>query len=95
MSWPRAVPGVGVELTDRQRFAILHRVLASEGWQENLSGHITWDRGDGTMWCTAWGRWWEEMRASDIMTVDGHGQVLHGQWDITPAVHLHVAVHRA
>lgn len=95
MSWPRAVPGVGVELTDRQRFAVLHRVLASEGWQENLSGHITWDRGDGTMWCTAWGRWWEEMRASDVITIDDHGQVLHGQWDVTPAVHLHAAVHRA
>ena len=95
MSWPRAVPGVGVELTDLARFAILHRVLAVEGWQENLSGHITWDRGDGTTWCTAWGRWWEEMRASDVMTVDAHGQVLDGPWDVTPAVHLHSALHRA
>ena len=95
MSWPRAVPDLGRELTDPQRFAIAHRILAAEGWQENLSGHITWDRGDGTIWCTAWGRWWDETRASDLMTVDGSGTVLNGPWDVTPAVHLHTELHRA
>lgn len=82
-------------LTDRQRFAVAHRALAADGWQENLSGHITWDRGDGTIWCTAWGRWWEEMRAADVMTVDGAGTVIDGPWDVTPAVHLHAELHRA
>ena len=95
MSWPRAVPGIGHDLTDRQCFAIAHRILAAEGWQENLSGHITWDRGDGTYWCTAWSRWWEEMRASDVITVDASGSVLDGPWDVTPAVHLHTELHRA
>ena len=95
MSWPRAVPDLGRELTDPQRFAFAHRILAAEGWQENLSGHITWDRGDGTIWCTAWGRWWDETRASDLMTVDGSGTVLDGPWDVTPAVHLHTELHRA
>ena len=95
MSWPRAVPGVDPPLTDPQRFAIAHRILAAEGWQENLSGHITWDRGDGTIWCTAWGRWWEETLASDVMTVDGSGTVLDGPWDVTPAVYLHTELHRA
>ena len=94
MSWPVAVPGIGRDLTDRQRFAIAHRILAAEGWQENLSGHITWDRGDGTIWCTAWGRWWEEMQASDVMTVDASGSVIDGPWDVTPAVHLHTELHR-
>lgn len=95
MSWPRAVSEVVPALTDDQRFAVAHRVLAAEGWQENLSGHITWDRGDGTIWCTAWGRWWEEVRASDVMTVDAGGEVLDGRWDVTPAVHLHTELHRA
>lgn len=95
MSWPRTLPDVGVDLTDRQRFAIVHRVLAAEGWQENLSGHLTWDRGDDTLWCTPWGRWWEEMRASDIMTIDRAGAIVDGPWDITPAVHLHTMLHRA
>jgi Ribulose-5-phosphate 4-epimerase and related epimerases and aldolases len=95
MSWPRAVPGIGRDLTDQQRLAIAHRILAAEGWQENLSGHITWDRGDGTIWCTAWSRWWEEMRASDVMIVDPLGSVIDGPWDVTPAVHLHTELHRA
>lgn len=95
MSWPRAVSPVEPTLTDLQRFAVAHRILASEGWQENLSGHITWDRGDGTIWCTAWSRWWEEMRAADVMTVDGSGTLLAGPWDVTPAVHLHTELHRA
>lgn len=94
MSWPRAFPEIGVELDDRQRFAIAHRVLADEGWQENLSGHITWDRGDATCWCTPWGRWWEETRAGDVMTVDLDGGVVDGPWDVTPAVHLHTELHR-
>ena len=95
MSWPRAVPPVEPPLTDLQRFAIAHQILAAEGWQENLSGHITWDRADGTIWCTAWSRWWEEMRAADVMTVDRSGTVLDGPWDVTPAVHLHTELHRA
>ena len=95
MAWPRKVPGVGIDLTDEQRLALAHRILATEGWQENLSGHITWDRGDGTYFCTPWGRWWEEVRASDVMTVDGNGEVVDGPWDVTPAVHLHTEIHRA
>ena len=95
MAWPRKVPGVGIALTDPQRFALAHRILAAEGWQENLSGHITWDRGDGTYFCTPWGRWWEEVRASDVMTIDGAGDVVDGPWDVTPAVHLHTEIHRA
>ncbi len=95
MAWPRDLPGIGTSLTDRDRFALAHRILATEGWQENLSGHITWDRGDGTFWCTPWGRWWEEVRASDVMTVDADGRVLDGPWDVTPAVHIHTEMHRA
>ena len=95
MAWPRNVPGVGIALTDRQRFAVAHRILAGEGWQENLAGHITWDRSDGTYFCTPWGRWWEEVRASDVMTVDGNGEIVDGPWDVTPAVHIHTEIHRA
>lgn len=86
---------VGVELTDAQALAIAHRVLAREGWQENLSGHITVDRGDGTFSCTPWGRWWEEVRAADVMTVAADGSVVAGPWDVTPAVPIHTELHRA
>ena len=94
MSWPRAVPPIDIELDDAQALAVAHRVLAREGWQENLSGHITVDRGDGTYLCTPWGRWWEEVCASDVMTVDAAGTPTAGPWDVTPAVHLHTEIHR-
>ncbi len=41
-TWPRAMPGIGRELTVQQELACMLRILAHEGWQENLSGHITW-----------------------------------------------------
>ncbi len=34
------------------------------------------------------------MRASDVMQIDLSGKVLAGRWDITPAIHLHLALHR-
>jgi ribulose-5-phosphate 4-epimerase/fuculose-1-phosphate aldolase len=40
--WPRAMPGIGRTLTVRQELACMLRILAQAGWQENLSGHITW-----------------------------------------------------
>ena len=42
---PSITPGIGVELTDEQRLACAFRILAGEGFAENLAGHITWQRG--------------------------------------------------
>ena len=39
---PRPGPGIGHELTVPQELACALRILAREGWRENLSGHITW-----------------------------------------------------
>lgn len=92
-TWPRALPGIGPELDDRQALACLLRVLAPT-WQENLAGHITVALDDGTLLCNPWGLWWEEVRASDIVRIDADGRVLDGTWDVTPAVHLHTELHR-
>src|SRR5262249_11795437 len=64
---PRPGPGIGRELTVPQQLACALRILAHEGWRENLSGHITWATPDGGMWCNPWGLWWDEVRASDIL----------------------------
>ncbi|HEX4490971.1 MAG TPA: class II aldolase/adducin family protein [Acidimicrobiia bacterium] len=96
MTWPSAVPGLGRGLTLRQSLACALRVLAHEGWQENLSGHITWADDDGeTIWANPWGMWWSEVRAADIVRVGLDGRVVEGQWDVTPAVFLHTELHRA
>jgi ribulose-5-phosphate 4-epimerase/fuculose-1-phosphate aldolase len=92
---PRPGPGIGHELTVQQELACALRILAGEGWRENLSGHITVATDDGGMWCNPWGLWWEEVRASDILRLDAGGAIVDGRWDVTPAVFLHTELHRA
>jgi ribulose-5-phosphate 4-epimerase/fuculose-1-phosphate aldolase len=91
---PRPGPGVGRELTVPQQLACALRILAHEGWRENLSGHITWATSDGGMWCNPWGIWWDEVHASDILRLDANGDIVEGSWDVTPAVFLHTELHR-
>jgi len=91
---PRPGPGVGRELTVPQQLACALRILAHEGWRENLSGHITWATPDGGMWCNPWGLWWDEVRASDILRLDADGEIVEGSLDVTPAVFLHTELHR-
>lgn len=94
-AWPRAMPGIDVDLTAQQELACALRILAAEGWQENLSGHITVALDDGTLLCNPWGLWWSEVRASDVIRVALDGSVVEGWWDVTPAVFLHTELHRA
>ena len=91
---PRPGPGIGHDLTIRQELACALRILAREGWRENLSGHVTVATGDGGMWCSPWGLWWEEVRASDVLRLDPDGRIVEGPWDVTPAVFLHTELHR-
>jgi ribulose-5-phosphate 4-epimerase/fuculose-1-phosphate aldolase len=95
MRSPAPGPGLGRELSVPQQLACALRILAREGWQENLSGHITWSTPDGGMWVNPWGIWWEEVRASDVLRLDAEGGVIDGKWDVTPAVFLHTELHRS
>ena len=92
---PRPGPGIGRELSEPQQLACALRILAAEGWRENMSGHITWATADGGMWCNPWGLWWEEVRASHVIRLDADGKVVEGSFDVTPAVFLHTELHRA
>ncbi|WP_244931497.1 class II aldolase/adducin family protein [Nocardioides sp. W7] len=83
-------------MTDEQTLAAAFRVLAREGFSENMAGHITWQRpGETDLLVNPWGLWWEEVSASDICVVDEDARVLRGKWDVTPAIHLHTELHRA
>jgi ribulose-5-phosphate 4-epimerase/fuculose-1-phosphate aldolase len=90
---PRAVPGPGIELTAAQELAIALRHLDDVGWCENLTGHITVQQGDEFL-VNPWGLWWAEVRARDLLTIDADGEVVAGEWDVTPAVHIHTELHR-
>ena len=92
---PRALAGIGRELNPAQELAAAHRHLDDVGFCENLTGHITWQLpGTENMLVNPWGLWWAEVKASDMLTIDPDGQVLEGQWDVTPAIHIHTELHR-
>jgi ribulose-5-phosphate 4-epimerase/fuculose-1-phosphate aldolase len=94
-TWPSAMKGVGLDLSPPQMLACLLRIAASEGWTDNLGGHVTVVQ-DGTdnFWVNPWGIWWEEVCASDIIVVDADGTVVDGRWDVTPAINIHTEIHR-
>ena len=92
---PSITPPIGVDLTDEQKLACAFRILARDGFAENISGHITWQRpGSDELLINPWGLWWREVAASDICAVDMDANVVAGKWDVTPAVHIHTELHR-
>ena len=93
---PSVTPPIGAELTDEQKLACAFRILARDGFSENIAGHITWQRpGERSMLVNPWGLWWREISASDVCSVDEGGRVVAGKWDVTPAIHIHTELHRA
>jgi ribulose-5-phosphate 4-epimerase/fuculose-1-phosphate aldolase len=95
MRVPSPGPGIGHELTQQQQLACAVRILSREGWAENISGHLTIATDDGGMWCNPWGKWWQEVCASDVIRLNADGNVVEGKWDVTGAVFLHTELHRA
>ena len=93
---PSITPAIGVDLTDEQKLACAFRILAIDGFAENLAGHITWQRpGQENLLVNPWGLWWREVAASDVCEVDMDARVVAGKWDVTPAIHIHTELHRA
>ena len=90
---PRRLPGFDRTLTPAQELAIALRHLDDVGFCENLTGHITMANDDRFL-VNPWGLWWAEVRARDILTIDADGHVIEGEWDVTPAVHIHTELHR-
>lgn len=88
------LPPIGVELDLRQRLACAFRILAHLGLSEGFNGHITCADGSGNYLVNPWGYWWEEVTASNLCVISPSGDVVEGDWDVTPAVHIHTEVHR-
>ena len=82
------------ELAAAQELALLCRCLFAEGYDDHLAGHITYKQADGTFLVNPFGLTWDEVTASDIMTMDADGNEISGRWTITPAITLHVELHR-
>ncbi len=83
------------ELSPAAEVALLARMLHREGYDDHLAGHITYRQPDDTFLVNPFGLTWDEVRASDIMRIDIDGTVLDGPWTVTPAITLHLELHRA
>jgi ribulose-5-phosphate 4-epimerase/fuculose-1-phosphate aldolase len=94
-AWMPSVMPPMAELDSRQRLACAFRILAREGFSENMAGHITWaEPPSDDLFVNPWGKWWSEIQASDICVVNPDAEVLDGKWDVTPAIHIHTELHR-
>jgi ribulose-5-phosphate 4-epimerase/fuculose-1-phosphate aldolase len=83
------------DLTAKQELALLARTLWKEGYDDHISGHITYAVGDGTLWCTPWYLTWHEVRPEHIIRIDLEGTVLEGDWPAPLGIPLHLELHKA
>jgi ribulose-5-phosphate 4-epimerase/fuculose-1-phosphate aldolase len=81
-------------LTQKAELALLCRALYREGYADHIAGHISIKQPDGTLLVNPWELAWDEVTASDMIRVDRQGAVIEGDWNITPAISLHLAIHR-
>ena len=82
------------ELCAQAKLALLARILFDEGYDDHLAGHISWRQEDGNILMTPWELTWDEMTAADIVTLNPEGKVIEGEWNVTPAVSLHLELYR-
>lgn len=83
------------ELPPKAQVALMCRMLQAEGWDDHIAGHISWRQPDGTILTNPWELAWDELRASDIVTLDAQGNNLDSEWNVTPAIGLHLQLHAA
>jgi ribulose-5-phosphate 4-epimerase/fuculose-1-phosphate aldolase len=81
------------KMSEKAKVALLCRMLFSEGWNEHIAGHITYRLPNGNILVNPWELAWDELTASDIMTLDESGAVIEGDWNVTPALDLHLQLH--
>lgn len=81
-------------LSDKARVALMCRMLFKEGWNEHIAGHITLRLENGNLLCNPWELAWDELTASDIVTLDENGANLDSDWNTSPAMGLHLQLHR-
>lgn len=81
------------DLSPAAEVALLARTLFREGYDDHLAGHITSRQPDGTYLVNPYGLTWDEITAADVMRIDANGVTIEGQWTVSPAVTLHLALH--
>ena len=81
----------------RYRLAALYRILAMEKLDEGISGHISMKvpGREDTFWVNPFGLFFEEVTPDNLITVDGKGNVLEGDYPVNVAGFcIHAALHQ-
>lgn len=81
-------------LSAKAQVAVMCRMLSKEGWNDHIAGHISVRQPDGTILINPWELAWNELTAGDIVTVDEEGNNLDSDWNVSPAIGLHLQLHR-
>lgn len=75
--------------------AVVLRLTAQFDLHEGIDNHFSYACGDGTFLLNRWGVHWSKMKRSDILRVDGHGDIVTGKGEIeTTSFMIHEAFHR-
>jgi len=89
-----AIPDSQIEAA-RADMAVVLRLTARFDLHEGIDNHFSYACGDGTFLLNRWGAHWSRMKRSDILRVDGNGDVLTGAGTIErTAFMIHEAFHR-
>src|ERR1700722_10381955 len=87
---PPALP----EISLPAELALLLRVLARYGYDDLRAGHVTVGQPDGSILINPRELCWPEVRATDIVTIDGAGRKLAGRYNRTLAAGIHLELRR-
>jgi ribulose-5-phosphate 4-epimerase/fuculose-1-phosphate aldolase len=82
------------DLTPREELVLLARALWREGYDDHISGHITYRQPDGTFLCNPWYLLWSELRPEQVIRIDIDGNVVEGDWPAPLGIPLHLELHR-
>src|SRR5579871_5991322 len=83
------------ESSPRRDVALLCRILARQGYQDKITGHITIAEEDGeTLWVNPVDRFWNEVTPRDVLRIDDTGKVIEGDRPLNPTSVFHFAIHR-
>ncbi len=81
------------QLSAKAQVALMCRMCFREGWNDHIAGHITMRQDDGSILTNPWELAWDELTAGDIVTISAQGEVLDSDWNVTPAIGLHLQLH--
>lgn len=84
------------QMRPQQQLALLLRILARQGYDDKLAGHISYkDCEDGSLLVNPNGIFWKDVCAKDILRVDSNAKVIEGVHPVNPTIYFHTELHKA